>query len=531
MDHRRGREMNERPAGSRRRAVDSRIGAKWTKVDVVDHPPPNRFRRIVPKGLKMTRHVRHPRTIRFTSLLVAILAMLSAAGTLVPGGEAGALALTPAGSASTNYDWARLVLTDGGWPLTYNNVTVITDWMTSEEPTSNWWDRNNPLNNGYGSGGGAGLGSYANLAIAAYDVAANLSYNPANPTSNTGNSGLGYAAIVADFAASAPVTTTAKAIQYSYWAGGQYSKNPPCGPVKMPSVTCDGAKFYNNSGTATAVPTVAAPTTAWSGPAQALAPSGTLVTLAPSSDGLGYWLAASSGYIGSFGDANFLGDVASTATSGTVAAMVATPDGLGYWLVTTTGRIENFGDARFFGSTGGVTNGQSFVGIASTATGLGYWLLASNGSVQAYGDAVNYGSPPTAPNGTYTAITATPSGLGYWLLTGTGRIANFGNATFVGSTFGNNHGRTYDALAATSNGKGYWMLTTTGAISNFGTAHFFGSGITSGMSATTKAAFTTIAATTDDQGYWIATGDGHVGNFGDASFYGSLATQMARQPS
>ena len=46
--------------------------------------------------------------------------------------------------------------------------------MTAEEPSSNWFDRNNPLNNGLGSGGGSGLGSYPNLTVAAQDVANNL---------------------------------------------------------------------------------------------------------------------------------------------------------------------------------------------------------------------------------------------------------------------------------------------------------------------------------------------------------------------
>ena len=80
----------------------------------------------------------------------------------------------PPSTPSTNYDWADMVLQIGGWPVSTNNVTVITQWMTSEEPTSDWYDRNNPLNNGYGSGGGAGLGSYPNLQVAAYDVVANL---------------------------------------------------------------------------------------------------------------------------------------------------------------------------------------------------------------------------------------------------------------------------------------------------------------------------------------------------------------------
>ena len=117
----------------------------------------------------------------------------------------------PGTGLSTNYDWARLVLRDGGWPQSSNNVTVITQWMTSEEPTSNWFDRDNPLNNGLGSGGGAGLGSYPNLHTAAYYVAKNLS---------TGQ--FGYGAVVKDLRASAAPSTTARAIWASDWASSHY---------------------------------------------------------------------------------------------------------------------------------------------------------------------------------------------------------------------------------------------------------------------------------------------------------------------
>ena len=32
---------------------------------------------------------------------------------------------------STNYDFARLVLLDAGWPVSANNVTVLTQWLRS----------------------------------------------------------------------------------------------------------------------------------------------------------------------------------------------------------------------------------------------------------------------------------------------------------------------------------------------------------------------------------------------------------------
>jgi len=113
---------------------------------------------------------------------------------------------------STNFDWARWVLHYGGWPESSNNITVITQWMASEEPTSHWWDRNNPLNNGLGSGGGSGLGSYPNLLVAAQYVAKNLKEGTAD-----------YGKIVADLKASAAPHKTATAIWDSPWAASHYS--------------------------------------------------------------------------------------------------------------------------------------------------------------------------------------------------------------------------------------------------------------------------------------------------------------------
>jgi peptidoglycan hydrolase-like protein with peptidoglycan-binding domain len=132
---------------------------------------------------------------------------------------------------STNFDWANWVLKDGNWPTSSNNITVITQWMSSEEPTSNWYNRNNPLNNGLGSGGGAGLGSYPDLLTAAHYVAENL------------HGGSSYSSVVADLAASAAPSTTAKAIQNSPWSTSHYG--------------------YGSSWNSGSVPSVAAPSSDW----------------------------------------------------------------------------------------------------------------------------------------------------------------------------------------------------------------------------------------------------------------------------
>jgi hypothetical protein len=113
-------------------------------------------------------------------------------------------------ASGTNHDWAKMVLLFGEWPMTEANVTVITRWMRQENGYDNWWNRNNPLNNGYGSGGGGGTGSYDSLVIAAQKAAENLGRHS------------GYVAIRAALAASSPTDVTERAIWASPWASGHY---------------------------------------------------------------------------------------------------------------------------------------------------------------------------------------------------------------------------------------------------------------------------------------------------------------------
>ncbi|MES1170034.1 MAG: hypothetical protein ABUL47_05030 [Leifsonia sp.] len=127
----------------------------------------------------------------------------------------------------TNYDWAKLVLLDGGFPMTDANVTVMTRWMRQENGANDWWNRNNPLNNGLGSGGGGGTGTYANLVVAAEYLAKNLR----RPM---------FSSIAAAFDSNAPTATIESAIWYSGWATGHYANGAhwqytPVDVVKAPA--------------------------------------------------------------------------------------------------------------------------------------------------------------------------------------------------------------------------------------------------------------------------------------------------------
>ncbi len=133
-------------------------------------------------------------------------------------------------AGGTNYDWAKLVLLDGGWPMSEANTTVLVRWMRQENGADDWWNRNNPLNNGWGSGGGGGTGSYPNLKVAAQMAAEMLHGNP------------GMHGIVAALATSAPTAVTEQAIWASPWASGHYGNGShwhytPVATVKSPAGT------------------------------------------------------------------------------------------------------------------------------------------------------------------------------------------------------------------------------------------------------------------------------------------------------
>lgn len=110
----------------------------------------------------------------------------------------------------TNEAWARLVLLDGGWPQSADNVTVLLRWMRQENGTNNWWNRNNPLNNGLGTVGAGGTGRYPNLIVSAHFVAANLQ----RPI---------FSDIAAALAANQSASATASVIWASRWSTSHYA--------------------------------------------------------------------------------------------------------------------------------------------------------------------------------------------------------------------------------------------------------------------------------------------------------------------
>jgi hypothetical protein len=113
----------------------------------------------------------------------------------------------------TASDWATQVLTDLGAPVSQNNVNNILHWMDAEEPGTDWFDRNNPLNASLGTNASDGTGSYSDLTAAAQYTARMI---------QQGN----MSGINAALQANASIDAFSAAVVASPWASSHYGGNP-----------------------------------------------------------------------------------------------------------------------------------------------------------------------------------------------------------------------------------------------------------------------------------------------------------------
>lgn len=142
-------------------------------------------------------------------------------------------------TALSEEGWAHLVLVDLGVPATANNEGNLMRWMTAEEPTADWYDRNNPLNSGAGTDSVSGLGTYPTLQVAASTDAAQIT-----PVAAGGDDEAGYyTGIYTALKTNASTGTFAQAVMASPWASSHYAGNPidqiavPAGTVTAPGST------------------------------------------------------------------------------------------------------------------------------------------------------------------------------------------------------------------------------------------------------------------------------------------------------
>jgi iron transport multicopper oxidase len=170
-------------------------------------------------------------------------------------------------------------------------------------------------------------------------------------------------------------------------------------------------------------------------PANALRPFEGVVSLSVTASGRGYWIFTNLGRVFRFGDAPFLGDLASLRLTKPIVSSIATPNGAGYYMVAGDGGVFSFGDAKFYGSTGGMKLKAPVVGIVPTPTNKGYWLVATDGGVFSFGDAKFLGSMG-ATKLKKPIVGMIAQSNGYLMVASDGGIFNFSNQAFAGSLGG-----------------------------------------------------------------------------------------------
>lgn len=232
----------------------------------------------------------------------------------------------------------------------------------------------------------------------------------------------------------------------------------------------------------------------------------------------GYRLLSGDGGVYTFGNARYLGSVSGRSFT-TVIGMASTPSGNGYWLVNMAGQVFAFGDAPHRGQPSRLN--KPIVGISATPSGRGYWLVATDGGIFAYGDARFYGSTGAIRlRRPIVGMAPTPDARGYWLVASDGGVFTFGNGRFFGSAARIANQRIV-GIAPTATGRGYWLAGARGGVYSFGDAPLLG-----GAATNLRYEIRGIAATPSGRGYWLAAGDGGVFARGDAPFYRWKPTRL-----
>jgi len=263
--------------------------------------------------------------------------------------------------------------------------------------------------------------------------------------------------------------------------------------------------------------------------AGAVGPS-SVVAIARTPSGHGYWLMNASGKVFSFGDALALGDFPTE--EGAYASLVATQNGKGLWAITVgpagvAGHLHALGMARDFGDFG-LTDCccgcPCCRGLVAPTSDRGLLGLTSDGQLVSVGRVSDLGDfPPPLPEDEYVSLVATRSGRGLWAVTAGGAVKTLGSARTFGNFASTGGGTCCRGLVAPTSGKGLWGFSADGHIQRLGRVPDLGD-LPAPLSGD---GYTSMVATPSGHGLWAVTEGGHVGTVGDAVFLGDLSDSGA----
>jgi len=127
----------------------------------------------------------------------------------------------------TEEQWIEQVLGDINAPETTNNIDNLARWMAAENPPSDWYNRNNPLNTSYDAGDTSGLNAYTSLDVGATATAKTIEGSNMN-------------GILSALQENAPTSTFATNVENSPWSTSHYADDPianiPVPPLPGPYV-------------------------------------------------------------------------------------------------------------------------------------------------------------------------------------------------------------------------------------------------------------------------------------------------------
>jgi len=146
-------------------------------------------------------------------------------------------------------------------------------------------------------------------------------------------------------------------------------------------------------------------------------------------NGGGYWIIDNQGLTYAYGGAPSFGYNPS-GYGGSIVSIAPSATGNGYFAISSYGQVYGLGDAGGCGNPGGVTN---VVAISADNDGSGCFITTSNGAVYAYNAQFQGGMNGIALNGPIVGITSTSDGKGYWMVASDGGVFTFGNAQFQGA--------------------------------------------------------------------------------------------------
>ncbi len=183
---------------------------------------------------------------------------------------------------------------------------------------------------------------------------------------------------------------------------------------------------------------------------------GRIIAAASNNLQAGYWLLSGKGFIYAGGHAKIYNSFSTNEREPaknsslsfrqeifrhSLVGIAPSPGGRGYWVVSSNGTIWGFGGARRLIPLDLPLLVRSehsrITAIEPAKVGMGFYVVLADGHVFSFGSALNYGGLNNKNNqNQVVALVVAPGGKGYWLVSKEGQLTPFGSAANLAFTGG-----------------------------------------------------------------------------------------------